>query len=69
MGPQNSMRWDENGEGATTVLSDGSNDQSRGGDKLATVNPSMDNALEAKWSEVGGQDECGGERWCSGCLL
>jgi hypothetical protein len=74
-GPQNSPRWHENGEGAGAVLTDGSNDWSRGGDELAMVMkqwrfiPSADNMLEAKWNEVGGQDECGGERWCLGCLL
>jgi hypothetical protein len=51
------------------VLTDGSNDQSSDGDEVAAVNPSVDNALEAKWSEVGGQDECGGEWRCSECLL
>jgi hypothetical protein len=39
------------------------------GDEMVVVNHSADKALEAEWSKVGGQDECGGELWCSGCLL
>jgi hypothetical protein len=36
-GPQNSPQWHQNGEGVAVVLTDGSNDRSRGGDELATV--------------------------------
>jgi hypothetical protein len=59
VGLQNSSRWHEDGEGVLAVLTD----------DVAAVNPSTDKVLEVKWSRVGGQDECSGELWCTGCLL
>jgi hypothetical protein len=34
--------------------------QARDSDEVAAVSPSAKKVLEVKWSEVGGQDECGG---------